>query len=171
MRSTGYISLFMFSLLFLVLSVSTQGKEKAASSIGRNMEELKLTTFPGLPECMTLAVESGDPATGPAILYVNTTEGCIIPWHWHTANENLMIVSGVAKVEMKNVKPLTLKSGGFVMLPSKHVHQFKCMEDTCKFFLYTDAPFDIHYVNKKGKEITPENAMKAVKETAATEMK
>lgn len=164
--------LLMFTLLLILsVSVSARGQETSAQSAGRNMKEMKFVTFPGLPTCATLSVESGDPSKGPSIILIKTKAGCSIPWHWHTPNENVMMVSGVAQIEMKDGKPLTLGSGGFAMLPSHHVHQFKCVHSSCTLFLYNDAAFDIHYVNGKGEEITPAEAMKAVKETAATEMK
>jgi len=115
-------------------------------------------------------VQSGDPAKGPSIILAKVAAGCSIPWHWHTPNEHLMIVSGAARLEMKDGKPLTLQAGGFAMMPSRHVHQFRC-DRPCVLYIYSDVALDIHYVDGKGKEISPAEALKAVKETAATEMK
>jgi quercetin dioxygenase-like cupin family protein len=96
--------------------------------------------------------------------------GCAIPWHWHTPSEHLMMVNGAARVEMKEGKPLTLRAGGFVMLPSHHIHQFRCEQD-CMVYIYSDTAFDIHYVNAKGAEIPAADALKPFKEVAATAMK
>jgi hypothetical protein len=41
----------------------------------------------------------------------------------------------------------------------------------CQLYIYSDLPFDIHYVNKEGNEISPTEAMKAFKQTAATKTK
>lgn len=161
----------MFTMFVLTLPVSIHAKETAEGSAGQNMEAMKFMTIPGLPTCTTMAVQNGDPATGAATLLAKTVEGCSIPWHWHTSNESVMMVKGVAKIDMKDMKSAELKEGGFAYLPSKHLHQFKCVKDECIFFLHIDSAFDIHYINKKGKEITPEDALKAFKETAATEMK
>ena len=81
-----------------------------------------------------------------------------------------MVVSGIGQMEMKEGKPLTLRAGGFALMASHHVHQFRC-EQACQLYIYSDVAFDIHYVNKQGNEISPAEALKAVKETAATEMK
>ncbi len=94
--------------------------------------------------------------------------GCIIPWHWHTPNEHLMVVSGVATIQMKGETPMTLRAGSFAMMPAHHVHQFRCMED-CVLYIYSDAAFDIHYINEQGMEISPDEALKAVKETTIKE--
>ena len=161
----------MFTIsLILSVSVSVRGQETADQPPGRNMGDMKFVTFPGLPTCATFSVESGDPSKGPSILLAKAADGCSIPWHWHTPNEDVMMVSGVGNIEMKDGKPLTLQKGGFAMLPSHHVHQFQCV-NSCTFFLYTDAAFDIHYVNGQGEEITPAEAMKTVNQTVATEMK
>lgn len=139
-------------------------------SSGRNLEDMKLTTIPPLPTCASGSVQNGDPSKGPSIIFAKVSAGCTIPWHWHTPNEHLMIVSGVARVEMKDGKPQTLRSGAFAIMESKHVHQFRC-EQACQFYIYSDLAFDMHYVDAAGKEIPPAEAMKAVKEVAATEMK
>jgi quercetin dioxygenase-like cupin family protein len=170
MSNRKQLCLLMFTLsLILTISVATLGKDSSGQSAGQNMGELKFVTFPGLPTCATMSVESGDPSKGASIILAKATKGCIIPRHWHTPNENVMMVSGVSRIEMKDGKPLTLTAGGFAMMPSYHVHQFKCV-NSYTLFLYTDAAFDFHYISGKG-EITPSEAMKAVKETAATEMK
>ena len=161
----------MFTLsLILSVSASARGQETAGQPAGRNMVDMKFVTLPGLPTCSTLSVESGDPSKGPSIILAKAAAGCSIPWHWHTPNENVMMVSGIGRIEMKDGKPLTLRAGGFAMLPSRHVHQFQCVH-SCVLYIYTDAAFDIHYVNGQGEEIAPAEAMKAVKEAAATEMK
>jgi quercetin dioxygenase-like cupin family protein len=108
---------------------------------------------------MTFAVERGDPNKGPSTLLLKFKSGCVVPWHWHTANEQLMFVSGAGKAEMKGSPPQTLKSGDYVLLPSKHVHQFTCIT-SCLVFDVIDGAFDIHYVDKDGKEIPPVQVLK-----------
>jgi mannose-6-phosphate isomerase-like protein (cupin superfamily) len=131
---------------------------------------MKFIAFPGLPTCTTGSVQSGDPTKGPSIILVKAASGCSIPWHWHTPNENLMMVSGVGHLEMKDGKPLALRAGGYAMMPSHHVHQFRCA-GPCSLYIYSDSAFDIHYVDAQGKETPPEVALKAVKETAPAETK
>jgi hypothetical protein len=47
------------------------------------------------------------------------------------------------------------------MMPSKHVHRFTCTQ-ACTLYVYSDAAFDIHYVDDQGKEIPSEEALKKV---------
>ena len=123
----------------------------------RKLSENKLAPMPGLPSCITMAVESGDPSKGPSVIVFKGEAGCVIRWHWHTPTEHVMIVSGSAKVEMKGGGSATLGPGGYAMMPSKHVHQFSC-PSACSAFVSSDGAFDIHYVDANGKEISPDAA-------------
>jgi hypothetical protein len=64
---------------------------------------------------------------------------------------------------MKDGAPFTLRAGGFGLMPSKHVHQFTCQQ-ACLLYVFSDGPFDTHYVNAQGTEITAGEALAAVKE-------
>jgi quercetin dioxygenase-like cupin family protein len=156
--------------LVLLISASAQGQEPVGKSVGQNVAEMKFVTVPGLPTCAQNSVQSGDPTKGASIILTKAAAGCTIPWHWHTPDEHLMMVSGVARLEMKEGEPFTLREGGFAMLPSRHVHQFRCERD-CLFYVYSDGAFDIRYVDGQGKEITPGEALKAIKGNPAAEMK
>ena len=135
-------------------------------ALAENVAQMKIGPVPRLPTCATGSVQNGDPAKGPSIIYAKMAAGCTIPWHWHTPNENVMIVTGTARMEMKDGKPLTLGPGAYALMPSHHVHQFSCAKG-CTLYVYSDAAFDIHYVNAGGDEISPDDAMKPLKETAA----
>jgi quercetin dioxygenase-like cupin family protein len=127
--------------------------------VARKMSENKFAPLPGLPACATLAVESGDPSKGASVILLKAPAGCVIPWHWHTPTEQIMIVSGSAKVEMKDTgQTSSLGPGGYAMMPRKHVHQFTCTSP-CTAFVSSDTAFDIHYVDSKGGEIPPEAAL------------
>lgn len=158
-------------VLMLSVAAFASGQEMAGSAGGRNVAAMKLTTIPPLPTCARGSVQNGDPSAGPSIIFARINAGCVIPWHWHNPNESVMIVSGTARMEMRTGKPLILTSGGFAMVASHHEHQFTCQTGPCQIYVYSDMMFDLHYVDKKGNEMTPAAANKAVKQMAATEMK
>lgn len=151
-------------VLFAADLARSQGT--TAHAAGQNLGEMKFASVPGIPACSTAAVLHGDPAKGPSILLAKANTGCTVPWHWHTPNEHLMLVSGVATLDMKDAKPLTLRAGGYALMPSKHAHQFRCTI-ACLFYVHADGPFDMHYVDDQGKEVAMEDALKAVKRTAS----
>ena len=68
--------------------------------------------------------------------------------------------------EMKDEKTVTLQAGGFARMSSKHAHQFSCASE-CTFYVFSDAAFDLHYLDAEGQEISPVEALKKVGETAA----
>jgi quercetin dioxygenase-like cupin family protein len=90
--------------------------------------------------------------------------GCKVPWHWHTAAENLVVVSGSAKAEMKDGASHALASGDYVYMPAKQAHQFTC-STACTIYVMPDAAFDIHYIDKDGKEIPVEQALPSTVKT------
>ncbi len=119
----------------------------------------KFANLPGLPTCMKVAVQRGDPSKGSAALMLKFTPGCVVPWHWHTAGEQLLLVSGKGIAEMKDGKPAGMSPGDYAYLPAKSIHQFKAV--TAVLMLNVpDAAFDIHYVDKSGTEIPPDQALK-----------
>ena len=153
---------YLCTALTLALGVAASGQASA-----KNVKEMQFAPFPGLPTCATGSVQNGDPSKGSSIILLKIKAGCTIPWHWHTPSEHLMMVSGMGRAEMKDGDTVALQSGGFALMPSKHVHQFSCQRE-CTLYVYSDAAFDLHYVDPKGQELTPADALKAVKETAAT---
>jgi len=169
------------------------GQPPPEHGVARNASEMKPGPITGLPTCIQGSPQAGDPSTGGFVLYAKGKAGCTIPFHWHTANERLIIVSGTALMSMregdttqgdtaqgdtttkhdmvkgmKQGAPVALKAGGFVELPAKHVHQLKCT-DTCTLYVLSDGKFDIHYVDPDGKEIPPDQAMKPMGQTVAAQ--
>ena len=143
----------------------------AITAVAQTPEQFKVQTagtakyggLPVFPSCAAFAVERGDPNTGPSLLLAKVSTGCVVPWHWHTAREELMLVSGTGKIEMKDQAPHTLPKGSFVLLPGKEAHQFSC-QSQCLFFVNIADTFDIHYVDPSGNEIPAAQAIQAVKE-------
>ena len=119
----------------------------------------KFGNLPGLPTCLTASVQRGDPSKEASVILLKFAPGCVVPWHWHTPAETVMLVSGHAKVEMQGGKPVVAGPGAYAYMPSKHPHQFTCIGG-CMAFLTSDAgPLDTHYMDKDGKEISAEQAL------------
>jgi quercetin dioxygenase-like cupin family protein len=152
-----------FSVAVLCLFAVAHGQHTGA--VLKKPSENTFAAMPNLPSCATAAVLSGDPSKGASVLLAKSTAGCVIPWHWHTPTEHVMMVSGSAKLEMKDGAPTVLGAGGYAMLPGKHVHQFSC-PSACSFFVSSDGAFDIHYVDANGQEIPAEKALGTSKTTA-----
>jgi quercetin dioxygenase-like cupin family protein len=130
-----------------------------AEMITLNPQQLKFTPIPDLPACASAAILRGNPRSGPAWVLLKLASGCRVPWHWHTANETLLVISGRGTVAMKDGPPLQFAPGAYASLPSHHAHQASCSR-TCLLFNGADAAFDIHYVDARGEEIPADKALK-----------
>jgi quercetin dioxygenase-like cupin family protein len=152
--------------LLVTFPLSAGAQSPGAAPLGRNLADVTFAPVPGLPTCASGAVQTGNPAQGATIVLAKVEAGCVIPWHWHPSNEHLMLVSGAARLEMKDAAPFTLRAGGFALMPATHVHQFTCQQ-ACVLYVYSDAAFATHYVNAQGTELTAADALRMVHETAA----
>ena len=130
-------------------------------------DEATLISVAGAPECQTFAVEHGDPKAGSSVTLIKFgSGGCTVPMHWHSANEQVLVVSGTAKVETQGEKPHIVKPGGYYFMPARHQHQFSCASG-CTVHRILDGPLDIHYIDAAGNEISAEKALAAVGERPA----
>lgn len=100
--------------------------------------------FDGEPACLKVARENGDPDTGPSTFLLEAPSGCVVPAHYHTAEEQLMVVRGDVLTGMDGMTQATLGPGGFAMMPGKAIHWFTCKsKDTCLMFVTFDRKYDI----------------------------
>ena len=155
----------MCALLILLGVVAAVGESvpthagDAAQLITLNPETLKFTPIPDMPGCASAAILRGDPRRGPAWVLLKLNSGCRVPWHWHTANETLLVISGRGTVAMKDGPPLQFAPGAYASLPSHHMHKTSCSR-ACLLFNDADAGFDIHYVDATGEEISADEALR-----------
>jgi quercetin dioxygenase-like cupin family protein len=95
-------------------------------------------------KCLSSAIETGDPTTGHSTWILKAPPGCVVPWHSHTAEEQLIIVSGAVLAEMTDHPPTRLGPGGFAMMGSHMPHQFSCQgRSACLMFVTFDRAYDI----------------------------
>ena len=100
--------------------------------------------FDGEPACLKVARENGDPDKGPSTFLLEAPSGCVVPAHYHTAEEQLMVVRGDVLTGMEGMAEATLGPGGFAMMPSKAMHWFTCKSKvTCLMFATFDRAYDI----------------------------
>ncbi len=152
-------SLRIFGVMVLMvvgLAVTSTAQDKPSVV---PMATSKFATPPGSPACYTASVRHGDPSKGASVLITKFTAGCFFPWHWHSTNESIVVMSGSAKLEMKGEVPQNLVAGDYFYMPSKHPHQFTCTA-ACTLSVTSDSARDVHYIDKDGKEIPPEQALK-----------
>ena len=155
----------MRALLILLGAVAAVGEPvptraaDTAEMITLNPQTMKFTPIPDMPSCASAAILRGNPRSGPAWVLLKLASGCRVPWHWHTANETLLVISGRGTLAMKDGPPLQFAPGAYASLPSHHMHQASCSR-ACLLFNGADAAFDIHYVDASGEEISLKEALR-----------
>jgi quercetin dioxygenase-like cupin family protein len=98
-------------------------------------------------KCLNGVVESGDPATGPSTFVLKATSGCVVAAHYHTAEEQLIVVRGDVLTGMHGMKEALLEPGGFAMMPGKQTHWFTCLsKEGCVMFVTFDRIYDIVWI-------------------------
>ena len=149
-RSTHPNSLRWFTALAVLLAVAmTLSAQAPKSGIVRQLSDVK---FPkgDSPDCLQFALENGDLETGPSTAIMKASPNCVVPPHYHTAEEQLIIVRGQVSTGMDGMPETLLGPGGFAMMPGKRVHWFSCKgKDECLMFVTFDRAYDIVWVNQK----------------------
>ena len=98
-------------------------------------------------KCLSDALEAGDPDKGPSTFALKARPGCVVPWHYHTAEEQLVVVKGQVLTEMEGVRATDLGPGGFAFMASREKHQFTCTGAAeCLLFVTFDRTYDIQWV-------------------------
>src|SRR5262249_59162950 len=85
--------------LVACMGLCAMGQDKPGVT---TMAASKFAPLPGLPACMTLSAQRGDPSKGPAVILAKFPSGCSAPWPLHTPAANLTVVSGTPKLELND---------------------------------------------------------------------
>lgn len=133
------------ALLFFATTVSLSSQEPH-HGIVRPLSDVKFAPDDDV-KCLDSTLESGDPDKGPSTFLLRAAPGCKVPLHYHTAEEQLIVVRGDVETGMNGVTARVLQAGGFAMMPGKEKHWFTCQsKDGCLMFVAFDRAYDIFWV-------------------------
>jgi quercetin dioxygenase-like cupin family protein len=97
-------------------------------------------------KCLQSGLEAGDPTKGSSTFILKAPPGCVVPWHYHTAQEQLIIIDGTVLAEMIDHLPTRLGPGGFAVMGGRMAHQFTCNgKAACVMFVTFDRAYDIFW--------------------------
>ena len=98
---------------------------------------------PFLPKGCGIAVLHGDPAKNNADIFFKVPANSIIPRHWHTSAERMVLVSGELHVTYDGQKTAVLKPGAYAYGPAKLPHKAECKNaGPCVLFIAFELPVD-----------------------------
>jgi quercetin dioxygenase-like cupin family protein len=98
-------------------------------------------------KCLRSALENGNPDTGPSTFLLKAPAGCRVAAHYHTAEEQLIVIQGSVLTGMKGMQSVTLTAGGIAVMPAKAIHWFSCTgKDPCLMAVTFNQKYDIVWV-------------------------
>jgi quercetin dioxygenase-like cupin family protein len=98
-------------------------------------------------KCLKSALENGNPETGPSTFLLKAPAGCRVAAHYHTAEEQLIVIQGSVSAGMQGMDSVTLTAGGFAVMPPKAIHWFSCSgKNPCLMAVTFNQKYDIVWV-------------------------
>ena len=148
--ATSFLTLFLAAAATVSAQTAKSGAVTPLSSVKFEQDsDLK---------CLSSVLENGDPDKGPSTFILKAPPNCLVPWHYHTAEEQLIVVQGNVLAEMEGIAPSSLGPGGFAVMRTKVKHQFSCeSKSACIMFVTFDRTYDIFWVKQSE---TPKNPHK-----------
>jgi quercetin dioxygenase-like cupin family protein len=129
--------------------VGTSDSQSAVSGSVKPFSAIQWTQDSDV-KCLRYAVEAGDPDNGPSTQILSFPKGCAYSWHYHTAEEQLLVSQGIVSVQMGDMPEALLATGGFAVMPSRESHRFSCVSaQACVAFVHFDRKYDIFWQKQK----------------------
>jgi quercetin dioxygenase-like cupin family protein len=96
-----------------------------------------------LPKGCQIAVLHGDPAKDNADVFLKVPANSVIPRHWHTSAERMVLVAGELHVTYDGHKTAVLRPGTYAYGPAKLPHKAECKKGgSCVLFIAFELPVD-----------------------------
>lgn len=137
-------------LLAIVLTIAgTPGSAQGPGqeqALARTAQDAQLQWGPCpsfMPAGCGLAVLHGDPAQANADVFLKLPAKAVIPDHWHTSPERMILVAGELHVAYKGQPRMVLKPGMYAYGPAKLPHSASCQGNApCILFIAFESAID-----------------------------
>ena len=98
---------------------------------------------PFMPVGCGLGVLHGDPAKANADVFLKLPAKAVVPDHWHTSAERMILVAGELHVTYKGQPKVVLKPGMYAYGPAKLAHSASCAGNVpCVLFIAFESAVD-----------------------------
>lgn len=153
MKSLKTLAVSTVITLSFVLSAGVAKTKEAAIVKTWDDNGLKWGPAPAfMPEGTELSVLHGVPSKKNADAFLRMPPKAMIPSHWHTSAERMILVAGELHVTYEGQEKIILKTGGYAYGPAKLSHEAFCASETpCVLFIAFEAPIDAFPVSKSAK--------------------
>lgn len=143
------ISVAAISLTILA-SATNAGESTKALAIPHTDSKINWGACPDfLPKGCGLGVLNGDPAKPNSDVFFRLMPGSLLPHHYHTSAERMVLVSGELHITYDGHDPVVLKPGMYAYGPPMLAHKGRCADgDPCVLFIAFEGPVDAIPTNK-----------------------
>jgi quercetin dioxygenase-like cupin family protein len=105
-----------------------------------------------MPAGCGLSVLHGDPAKPNADVFLRIPTNAVIPDHWHTSAERMILVAGELVVRYQGQAEVVLRPGMYAYGPAKLSHTASCRGSTpCVLFIAFESAVDAEPVSRPAK--------------------
>jgi len=102
-----------------------------------------------IPKGCKIAILNGDPAKNNLDIFFKVPGDFNIPYHNHTSQERMVLVSGTLDVTYDNHEKATIHTGDYAFGPAKLPHTAYCHKgDDCVLYIGFVAPLDAMPIKK-----------------------
>lgn len=96
-----------------------------------------------LPKGCEISVLHGDPTQNNSDIFLKVPANSVLPRHWHTSVERMVLVSGELHVTYDGHSTAILKPGTYAYGPAKLPHKAECKKaGPCVLFIAFESPVD-----------------------------
>lgn len=143
-------TVFGWGIVVAVVAFVTASSESQAppqeAALARTAQDAQLQWGPCppfLPAGCGIAVLHGDPAKQNADVFFKIPAKAVIPEHWHTSAERMVLVAGELHVTYKGQPETVLKPGMYAYGPAKLPHKGTCTSSSpCILFIAFESAVD-----------------------------
>lgn len=136
------------------LAAAQASAPEAALALTADDSQLKWGLCPPfLPVGCAIAVVHGDPSKDNVDVFFKVPAKSILPLHWHTSAERMVLLAGELHVTYDGQALLLLRPGSYAYGPAKLPHKGVCASDVpCILFIAFESPLDAVAVEGTGRE-------------------
>ena len=138
---------FVFLLLLASSNVYAEDKALVISHKDSSLQWGACPAF--IPKGCEIAILQGDPAKNNLDIFFKVPGDFDIPYHNHTSQERMVLVSGTLDVTYDNHEKATIKTGEYAFGPALLPHSAYCHKgDDCVLYIGFVAPLDAMPIQK-----------------------
>ena len=140
-RTRGLLPTLLLSGVFVAAAAVAQGPPLSNTAGNPALKWGGCPDF--MPKGCEIAVLHGDPAKNNADVFFRVPANAVIPRHWHTSVERMVLVAGELHVTYDGHETAVLTPGTYAYGPARLSHKAVCTgAGPCVLFIAFESPVD-----------------------------